>query len=222
MTMNWKDIARATLEGAEAETMTFPRPSASSWRPLRWLRRRLPPRHPHLLSAGGEALELPAEPTAVPVAERFDAARLKAAIREAPGPGAGLHLQGLLRQGRRGGLRRLPGLHPGKRVLYWGRTGETHTEYFPGTQQRRRVSISPTPPDQGCRRVVRSRSLAIRPARPDGCVEIYYTTISISASRGSVFFADSKTAPVFSRNADILTGLFVFWFQSFNTNGPLG
>jgi uncharacterized protein YbcV (DUF1398 family) len=23
---------------------------------------------------------------------------------------------------------------PGKRVLYYGRSGETHTEYFPGTQ----------------------------------------------------------------------------------------
>lgn len=43
-----------------------------------------------------------------------------------------LYLRTLLRQGRRRGLRRLPCVASGSQVLYYGRTGEAHTEHFPG------------------------------------------------------------------------------------------
>jgi uncharacterized protein YbcV (DUF1398 family) len=31
---------------------------------------------------------------------------------------------------------------PGRRVLYFGRTGETHTEYFPGAQMPGEVMVT--------------------------------------------------------------------------------
>lgn len=75
----------------------------------------------------GAVIELGTERTGQ-VAERFDAA----AIKEALVPG--YTLRGLLRQGRGGrGNGYLVSLI-GKRVLYHGRMGEPHTEYFPGTQ----------------------------------------------------------------------------------------
>ncbi len=109
MTEDRKAIARATLEGSETGAMTFP----ESLRVL--------------MDAGfdgyavdlrrstriyympdGEALELETERTPTPVAERFDTALVREAIREAQALVPGLHLQRLLRQGRGCGLFRLP------------------------------------------------------------------------------------------------------------------
>jgi uncharacterized protein YbcV (DUF1398 family) len=72
--------------------------------------------------------------TPAPVAERFDAAAIKQAIREAqalvPGYSYKAFCAKLAEAGCAGYLISLTG----GRVLYYGRTGETHTEYFPGTQ----------------------------------------------------------------------------------------
>ena len=84
MSTNWKDLARATLEGSESGTMTFPQNLRA------------------LMEAGfdgyavdfrrstrtyympnGEALELKTEPTPTPVAEAFDDSVVREAIREA-------------------------------------------------------------------------------------------------------------------------------------------
>ena len=46
----------------------------------------------------------------------------------------GYTYQGLLREGCRAGCAGYVVSLLGKRVLYFGRSGETHTEYFPGTQ----------------------------------------------------------------------------------------
>jgi uncharacterized protein YbcV (DUF1398 family) len=135
MTTNWKDLARATLEGAENDTMTFPDGVKM------------------LIGAGfdgysvdfrrstrtyylpdGNALELETERLSVPVAERFDAATVTDAIREAqqlvPGYGYRKFCTKVVAAGCAGYLVSLLG----KRVVYYGRTGETHTEYFPGTK----------------------------------------------------------------------------------------
>jgi uncharacterized protein YbcV (DUF1398 family) len=135
MTKDWKDIARATLEGAEADTMTFPdsvkmlmqggfdgyavdfrRGTRTYYRP------------------DGEALELQTARLSTPVAERFDAALVKDAIREAqqmvPGYSYKKFCAKVISAGCAGYIVSLLG----KRVVYYGRTGEIHTEYFPGTR----------------------------------------------------------------------------------------
>jgi len=135
MTTNWKDAARSCLEGAETGAMTFPqivgtligagfdgyavdlrRATASYYRP------------------DGEAVELEATRTTELVAERFDAAVVREAIGEAQALVPGYSYQGFCAKVARAGCAGYLVSFVGKRVLYYGRTGETHTEYFPGTQ----------------------------------------------------------------------------------------
>jgi uncharacterized protein YbcV (DUF1398 family) len=85
-------------------------------------------------TTAGEALELRTEVTAQRVAERFDAAVIVAALREAqalvPGYTYKAFCTKVVGAGCAGYLVSLLG----KRALYYGRTAETHTEYFPGTR----------------------------------------------------------------------------------------
>jgi len=110
MTTNWKDLARATLEGSESGTMTFP----------------------HM--PNGETIELETEPTPTLVAESFDASVVRGAIREAQALLPGYTYKGFCAKVAGAGCAGYVVSLLGKRVLYYGRTGETHTEYFPGTQ----------------------------------------------------------------------------------------
>jgi uncharacterized protein YbcV (DUF1398 family) len=135
MSTNWKDIARATLEGSEANTMTFPanvkllmeagfdgyavdfrRATRIYYRP------------------DGETLELKTAPTSAPVAEFFDARAVKDAIREAQRMVPGYTYKGFCDKVMRAGCAGYIVSFPGERVLYFGRTAKTHTEYFPGTR----------------------------------------------------------------------------------------
>lgn len=135
MTTNWKDVARAALEGSESGTTTFPQNLRD------------------LMEAGfdgyavdfrrstrtyympnGEALELKTEPTPTPVAETFDGAGVKEAIREAQLLVPGYTYKGFCAKVARAGCAGYAVSLLGRRVLYYGRTCETHTEYFPGTQ----------------------------------------------------------------------------------------
>jgi uncharacterized protein YbcV (DUF1398 family) len=135
MASNWKDVARATLEGSESGTMTFPQ----SLRDLmevgfdgyavdfrRSTRTYYIP--------NGETLELKTVPTPTAVAEAFDASVVKEAIREAQMLVPGYTYQGFCSKVARAGCAGYVVSLLGRRVLYYGRTGETHTEYFPGTQ----------------------------------------------------------------------------------------
>jgi uncharacterized protein YbcV (DUF1398 family) len=133
MSTNWKDIARAALEGSESNTTTFPENVKT------------------LMAAGfdgyavdfrrstriyyrpdGETLELKAEPTSV--AERFDAGTVREAIREAQALAPGYTYNGFCDKVAGAGCAGYFVSFLGKRVLYHGRTVETHTEYFPGTR----------------------------------------------------------------------------------------
>ena len=133
--MNWKDLARATLEGSESGTMTFPQSVRA------------------LMEAGfdgyavdfrrstrtyympnGEALELKTEPTPTPVAETFDGSVVREAIREAQELVPGYTYKGFCAKVSGAGCAGYVVSLLGRRVLYFGRTCETHTEYFPGTQ----------------------------------------------------------------------------------------
>ncbi len=75
----------------------------------------------------------PPAPTATPVAERFDAAAIREAIREAQAAGPGYTYQSFCAKAAKAGCAGYVVSLLGRRVLYYGRTGETHTEYFPGT-----------------------------------------------------------------------------------------
>jgi uncharacterized protein YbcV (DUF1398 family) len=135
MTTNWNDLAPATLEGSESGTMTFPQT-------LRIL-----------MDAGfdgygvdfrrstrtyympnGETIELETVPTPTPVAESFDGSVVREAIREAQVLVPGYTYKGFCAKVAGGGCAGYVVSLLGRRVLYYGRTGETHTEYFPGTQ----------------------------------------------------------------------------------------
>jgi uncharacterized protein YbcV (DUF1398 family) len=134
MNANWHDVARATLEGSESGAMTFPESV------------RL------LVEAGfdgyavdfrrstrayympdGATMELKTEPTGS-VAESFDVAVIKEALREAQALVPGYTYKGFCDKVARAGCAGYLVSLIGKRVLYYARTGETHTEYFPGAQ----------------------------------------------------------------------------------------
>lgn len=134
MNKNLQDIARATLKGSESGEMTFPEGVGV------------------LIEAGfdgyavdfrrstrtyympdGEAIELETE-RSEPVAERFDTAVIRAALREAQTQVPGYTYKGFCAKVARAGCAGYLVSLLGKRVLYYGRTGETHTEYFPDRQ----------------------------------------------------------------------------------------
>jgi uncharacterized protein YbcV (DUF1398 family) len=134
MTTNWQDVARATLEGSESGAMTFPQSVrilteagfdgyAVDFR--RSTRAYYMP--------DGEAVELETERTRAPVAGRFDAAVIKEALREAQALVPGYTYKGFCAKVAAAGCAGYVVSLLGKRVVYYGRTGETHTEYFPGT-----------------------------------------------------------------------------------------
>ncbi len=134
MTTTWEDLARETLTGSESGEMTF----GESTRVLSEagfdgyaLDFRRNTRTYYL--PGGETLALDTEPTS-PVAERFDVETIKEALREAQQLIPGYTYRGFCAKVAAAGCAGYVVSLLGKRVLYYGRTGETHTEYFPGTQ----------------------------------------------------------------------------------------
>lgn len=135
MTKNWQDVARETLEGSESGAMTFPQCLGA------------------LKTAGfdgyavdfrrstrayylddGRALELATEPTLTPVSQHFEAAKVQEAIREAQALVPGYTYKGFCAKVAAAGCAGYIVSLLGQRVVYYGRTGETHVEYFPGSQ----------------------------------------------------------------------------------------
>ncbi len=125
-------VARTCLDGAEANTMTFPQIVGT------------------LMEAGfesyaidfrraiatyylpdGNSLELPAHRVEVPVAPRFDAASIQAAIKEAQQLVPEYTYKGFCRKAVAAGCAGYIVSFSGRRALYVGRTAETHVERFP-------------------------------------------------------------------------------------------
>lgn len=125
-------LARACLDGAVDGTMTFPAIVGQ------------------LMQAGfdgylvdfrraattyylpdGDSADLPMHAPAVPVAALFDAARVREAIREAQQQLAGYSYVGFCDKVAAAGCAGYLVSISGRRVLYFGRSGETHTEHFP-------------------------------------------------------------------------------------------
>ncbi len=135
MTPSWKDLARATLEGSESGAMTFPQA-------LRLLMEagfdgyavdfRRSTRTYYMPS--GETIELQTAPTPTPVAESFDASSVREAIREAQQLLPRYTYKGFCAKVAKAGCAGYVVSLLGQRVLCFGRTCETHTEYFPGAQ----------------------------------------------------------------------------------------
>ncbi len=125
-------VARSCLEAAEGNTLSFPeivgtlmqvgfegysidyrRATATYYLP------------------DGDSVELPTHRTETPVASAFDAATVRAAIKEAQQLVAGYTYKGFSNKVAAAGCAGYLVSFLGRRVLYFGRTAETHVELFP-------------------------------------------------------------------------------------------
>ncbi|MFT4077095.1 MAG: DUF1398 family protein [Asticcacaulis sp.] len=79
----------------------------------------------------GDSLELSFQAVGVPVAAVFDAAAVQAAIREAQAGVAGYTYRGFCEKVMAAGCAGYIVSMLGRRVVYFGRTAETHVELFP-------------------------------------------------------------------------------------------
>ena len=79
----------------------------------------------------GESLELGFTPLGVDIAAAFDAAAVKAAILEAQTHAPGYSYRGFCAKAKAAGCAGYLVSLPGRRVVYFGRTGDTHVELFP-------------------------------------------------------------------------------------------
>jgi uncharacterized protein YbcV (DUF1398 family) len=132
---NWTDVARATLEGSESGTTTFPqnlRDLMEAGVDAYAVDFRCSTRTYYM--PNGETLEFKTEPTPTAVAESFDTAAVTETIREAQQLVPGYTYKGFCAKVARAGCAGYVVSLLGRRVLYYGRTCETHTEYFPGRQ----------------------------------------------------------------------------------------
>ena len=125
-------IARQCLERAESGTMTFPQVvgalMAADFDGY-FVDLRLGEATYYL--PNGEGLELPTHRSAVAVAAQFNSDVVKDAIREAQALVPGYTYKGFCDKVKRAGCAGYLVSFLGRRVLYFGRTAETHVEHFP-------------------------------------------------------------------------------------------
>jgi uncharacterized protein YbcV (DUF1398 family) len=127
-----KAIARACLDAAEAGTMTFPQIVGTLMREgfesyLVEFRRAVATYY----LDDGDSVELPTHRVDVAVAPTFDAAPVRAAIREAQQLVPGYTYPDFCRKVAAAGCAGYVVSFSGRRALYFGRTAETHVEHFP-------------------------------------------------------------------------------------------
>jgi uncharacterized protein YbcV (DUF1398 family) len=134
MNAQMKAIAHKCLEGAESNSMTFPQIVST------------------LMEAGfegycvdfrrgmiayylpsGESVGLSGAKPPGPVAAEFNAAVVREAIREAQSLVPGYTYKGFVAKVAGAGCAGYIVSFLGRRVLYFGRTAETHVEHFPGS-----------------------------------------------------------------------------------------
>lgn len=135
MSFHWKEIARQAHAGAETETLSFGdavRLLTEAGLDGYTVDYRRSTRTYYMPS--GEALELATKPTRESVAAQFDVASIEAAIREAQTMAEGYTYAGFCEKAVAAGCAGYLVSLIGRRVLYFGRTGEIHVEYFPGAK----------------------------------------------------------------------------------------
>ena len=132
MDVHKKAVAKACLDGAENNTMTFPqivgklmqegfegyaidfrRAFATYYMP------------------DGDSVEVPTHKIDIPVAPSFDAVRIQAAIKEAQQLVPDYTYLGFCKKVASAGCVGYMVSFSGRRVLYIGRTAEAHVEHFP-------------------------------------------------------------------------------------------
>jgi uncharacterized protein YbcV (DUF1398 family) len=127
-----RTIARACLDAAEDNRMTFPQivgtlmETGFEGYAVDFRRATAT----YYLPDGG-SLELSAHRVDAPVAPAFDAALLQAAIRQAQRQVPGYTYKGFCKKAVSAGCAAYVVSFSGRRVLYVGRTAETHVERFP-------------------------------------------------------------------------------------------
>ena len=130
-----KDIARKCFKGAETGTMTFPQIVGALIETgfegyLADLRRGMVTYY----LPDGESVEFPGTRPAMSAAAGFDAGVVKEAIREAQQMVPGYTYKGFCAKVAQAGCVGYQVSFPGRRVVYFGRTAETHTEHFPSAK----------------------------------------------------------------------------------------
>jgi uncharacterized protein YbcV (DUF1398 family) len=127
-----KAVARACLEGSEGNAMTFPQIvgtlMAEGFESYTVDFRRGAATY---CLPDGDSVDLPIHKVDVPVAAAFDAPAIRAAIREAQQRVPGYTYKGFCRKAAVAGCASYIVSFSGRRVLYIGRTAETHVELFP-------------------------------------------------------------------------------------------
>lgn len=124
--------ARACLAGAEDNTMKFPEivgalmESGFESYAVDFRRARAV-----YYLADGESLELTIHDINTPVAPALDVAAMQVAIKEAQQDVPGYSYRGFCRKAASAGCAGYTVSFSGRRVVYLGRTGETHVEHFP-------------------------------------------------------------------------------------------
>ena len=84
-------------------------------------------------AASGEALPVPMHTVKSSIAPQFDAKRIRDAIGEAQTKAPGYTYLGFSEKVAAAGCAGYIVSIPGRRAVYFGRTGETHVEHFPGS-----------------------------------------------------------------------------------------
>lgn len=135
MNAQQRDIARTCVAGAETGTMTFPQIvgaliEAGFEGYLADLRRGMVTYY----LPDGESVEFRGCKPPVSAQPGFDAAVVKDAIREAQQLVPGYTYEGFCAKVAKAGCIGYQVSFPGRRVVYAGRTAETHTEHFPNAK----------------------------------------------------------------------------------------
>lgn len=127
-----KALAKACLDGAEANTMTFPQVVGALMQEgfegyAIDFRRALATYY----LADGDFVEVPAHKIDDPIAPSFDAEYIQSAIKEAQQLAPGYTYLGFCKKVASAGCAGYIVSFSGRRALYIGRTAETHVEHFP-------------------------------------------------------------------------------------------
>ena len=127
-----KDVAQKCLHGAENDTMTFPqvvgRLMQEGFESYATDFRRAMATY---YLPDGDSVEVQTHRLAVPVAEAFDKVAVQVAIREAQHLVPGYTYSGFCGKIMAAGCAGYIVSFIGRRVVYFGRTAETHIEHFP-------------------------------------------------------------------------------------------
>ncbi len=127
-----KALASACMKGAESGSMSFPEIIGALMQAgfdgyavdfRRGMATYYPPDAP--------TLDIALHPLGSAIAPRFDAEAIRAAIREAQNNAPGYTYLSFCDKAARGGCAGYLVSLPGRRVVYYGRDGETHIEHFP-------------------------------------------------------------------------------------------